>query len=118
MMKIVYASKTGNVRRFVDKLGVPASDVVITDWMTEPYILITYTIGFGEVPSEVAEFLEENHEYLRGVIVSGDRVWGDNFGKAGDIISREYDVPLVHKFEKAGMESDVQTVKQYLDDVK
>ena len=117
-MKIVYASKTGNVRRFVQKLGVPASDVMSTDWMTEPFILITYTIGFGEVPSEVAEFLADNHEFLRGVIASGDKVWGANYGKSGDIISREYGVPLIHKFEKAGMESDVQTVKQYLDDAK
>ena len=36
-----------------------------TDPFEEPYILVTGTIGFGEVPKEVQSFLEINHHNLR-----------------------------------------------------
>ena len=37
------------------------------------YILITPTIGFGQVPEGVAEFLENNHKHLKGVVGSGNK---------------------------------------------
>lgn len=108
-MRIYYASKTGKVRRFIEKTGLSAEEITEGTIVTEPFILVTYTIGFGEVPEIVMEFLRHNSEYLRAVAVSGNRVWGDNYGRAGDIISRNYQVPLLLKFELAGTEEDVRT---------
>lgn len=108
-MKIYYASLTGNVRRFIVKTGLAAEEITVGTIADEPFILVTYTIGFGEVPDIVSTFLRSNSDYLRGVAVSGNRVWGANFGMAGDIISRTYLVPLLLKFELSGTSADVQT---------
>ncbi|GIQ64438.1 hypothetical protein PACILC2_30060 [Paenibacillus cisolokensis] len=72
-MLIAYDSRTGNVRRFINKLNVPA--VQIEDGMTldEPFVLVTYTTGFGQVPQKVQSFLKQNHRYLRGVSASGNK---------------------------------------------
>ncbi|MGN5650855.1 class Ib ribonucleoside-diphosphate reductase assembly flavoprotein NrdI [Bacillus sp. Brlt_9] len=116
-MLIVYASKTGKVRSFVNKLGMRAVEIKDEVILTEPFVLITYTIGFGQVPDEVQNFLEDNHIYLRGVISSGNRNWGNNFGKAADIISQKYrladgsNIPLLHKFEMAGTNKDIEIVR-------
>ncbi|GGG89456.1 class Ib ribonucleoside-diphosphate reductase assembly flavoprotein NrdI [Staphylococcus pragensis] len=110
-MKVVYFSFSGNVRRFIKRSEL--TDVMeITkenckDNIEEPYILVTGTIGFGEVPQEVQSFLEVNHHYLRAVAASGNRNWGQNFAKAGRTISESYDVPLLMKFEVQGTNKDV-----------
>jgi protein involved in ribonucleotide reduction len=111
-MLIVYDSFTGNVNRFVRKLpyqSVQISDALI---MRHPFILVTYTIGFGQVPKSTAEFLEKNHDYLLGVASSGNRNWADNFAKSADLISEKYNVPNLLKFELGGTESDVKKFVQ------
>lgn len=100
---------TGNVRRFIEKTSLIAEEITESTAANEPYILVTYTIGFGEVPSVITQFLRNNSEYLRGVAVSGNKVWGANYGRAGDIISREHRVPLLLKFELSGTADDVRT---------
>ena len=107
-MRIYYASMTGNVRRFVGKLGVVATDIKAERNPTEPFVLVTYTFGFGEIPAEVDAWLTHSHTLLRGVAVSGNRNWGDNYGAAGELISKRYNVPLLHKFELAGTDEDVR----------
>ncbi|UDI78871.1 class Ib ribonucleoside-diphosphate reductase assembly flavoprotein NrdI [Staphylococcus taiwanensis] len=110
-MKVVYFSFSGNVRRFIKRSEL--TDVMeITkenckDLLNEPYILVTGTIGFGEVPQEVQSFLEVNHHNLRAVAASGNRNWGQNFAKAGKTISESYQVPLLMKFEVQGSNKDV-----------
>ena len=48
---IVFASRTGNVRYIVNKLGLP--NIEITDGlvMTQPFLLFTYTDGLGQTPN-------------------------------------------------------------------
>lgn len=105
---IYYASLTGNVRRFVSKTGLAAEEIQPGLTAAEPFILVTYTIGFGMVPPKVARFLEANGGLLKAVAASGNRNWGDNYGRAGDIIAKQYKVPLLLKFELAGTEDDVK----------
>jgi len=106
---IVYDSLTGNVERFIKKLGdvqsIKIEDGLIVD---EKFILITYTIGFGEVPPTVEDFLWDNHENLIGVAASGNKIWGDNFTKSSEIISEEWNVPIIHRFELSGTKKDVE----------
>ena len=53
----------------------------------EPFLLLTYTDGLGEVPPIVQRFMDKNGEYCRGVAVSGNRNFGHhNFGRAGDTV--------------------------------
>lgn len=107
-MLIAYDSRTGNVRRFVENLNMPS--VQIEDEMTlnEPFVLVTYTTGFGQVPEKVTYFLERNHRRMIGVAASGNRNWGDNFAKSADLIAELYGVPVFGKFELAGTRHDVE----------
>ncbi|RKD25835.1 ribonucleotide reductase assembly protein NrdI [Ammoniphilus oxalaticus] len=111
-MMIYFSSMTGNVRRFVKKTGLPVKEIMPGTIAEEPYILITYTFGFGEVPTPIREFLNSNGHLLRGVAVSGNRNWGANFGMAGDLIAEEFEVPLLHKFELSGTAQDIEQFKR------
>lgn len=114
---IVYASKTQNVARFVKKLKYHDVCEIRTgeEQLTQPFVLITYTTGFGEVPSEIQTFLKTHHHLLVAVVASGNRNWGDNFAKAGMHIAKTYQVPLLHCFELAGLDQDIQIVEEGVD---
>ncbi|SDB87667.1 class Ib ribonucleoside-diphosphate reductase assembly flavoprotein NrdI [Shouchella lonarensis] len=112
-MKMIFASKTGNVRRFVDKLSfLDCQPLQSTLQVDKPFILITYTTGFGDIPLEVRHFLKNNHHFLRGVAASGNRIWGNRFAKSADTISQMYHVPVLHKFELSGTPNDVAIFSQ------
>lgn len=105
---------TGNVRRFVEKLGIEAIDIENEPIAKEPFVLITYTFGFGEVPQCVNDWLQNNGAMLRGVASSGNRNWGGFFGLAADKISHGYGVPILLKFEQHGTSEDVRAFKERL----
>lgn len=118
-MKIVYASRTGNVQSLVNQLNIEeplfienGSEVIL-----EPYLLITYTDGYGDVPGEVESFLENNSKFLKGVIVSGDQGYGDAYCKAGDVISEDFNVPCLYKFENDGEAKDIVAIQEIIDNV-
>ena len=111
-MLIVYDSMTGNVQRFVDKLNLTTTRLRDELIVGEPYILVTYTIGFGEVPESTIKFLESNHKYLLAVASSGNMNWGSNFGKAADKIANKFNVPVLMKFELSGTSKDIDKFKQ------
>ncbi|MET3209648.1 UNVERIFIED_CONTAM: protein involved in ribonucleotide reduction [Paenibacillus sp. PvR008] len=116
-MLIVYDSLTGNVQRFVDKLrmrNIKINDGLLVD---EPFVLITYTTGFGEVPKRVAEFIRNNEYFMKGVVSSGNRNWGLKFGRAADIISHEYYIPLIHKFELSGNQLDIEIINERIKNI-
>lgn len=105
-MKIYYYTLTGNIPRFLAKCKLPAEP--IGDFTAgQPFILVTNTLGFGQVPEPVADFLRRNHRQLAAIAGSGNRNWGANFAKAVDIISDTYSVPILHKFELSGTDADV-----------
>ena len=121
---IVYFSSTsGNTERFVDSLGIrsvriPLSMKVDTLVINEPYVLISPTYanydGSNAVPKQVIRFLneEQNRKTLKGVIGSGNRNFGENFGLAGQIIAKKCNVPLLYRFELSGTQDDIRNVKQ------
>lgn len=118
-MLITYDTLTGNVQRFIDKItnnNYSNVEKITEDTMiTEPFIHITYTIGFGEVPKLTQVFIHNNKELLRGISSSGNKIWGNNFGLAADKIANQYNVPILLKFELAGTDSDVA---KFLQEVK
>ncbi|WP_411349119.1 class Ib ribonucleoside-diphosphate reductase assembly flavoprotein NrdI [Paenibacillus sp. WLX2291] len=119
-MLIAYDSKTGNVRRFIGKLkhaSVQAVQIEEALQLNEPFVLVTYTTGFGQIPERVTHFLERNHNRMLGVAASGNRNWGDNFGKSADLISALYNVPVVYKFELSGTTGDAQRFVQEVEKI-
>jgi len=109
---IVYDSITGNVKRFISKLQLPAVQIQNQMTIDEPYVLVTYTTGFGQIPDKVSSFLQKNSEYLIGVAASGNRNWGERFAKSADLISASYNVPVISKFELSGSKKDVEYFEQ------
>ncbi len=113
-MKIVYFSKTNNIKRFCEKIEMPVirgDEKLVCE---EPYVLIIYTTGFGEVPKEVLTFLKNKHNQKNLVAVSGsgNKNWGTNYAKAVDIVSEKYNVEALMKFELSGNVHDVSKFRE------
>ncbi|CAM3477476.1 class Ib ribonucleoside-diphosphate reductase assembly flavoprotein NrdI [Marinicrinis lubricantis] len=111
-MLIAYDSRTGNVSRFVNKLGMKAIRIDENMQLDQPFVLITYTTGFGQVPEKVQAFLKKNYTYMKGIAASGNRNWGDGFAKSADTISRTYGVPIISKFELSGTMQDITRFRE------
>jgi len=109
---IYYDSKTGNVDRFVHKLEAQ------TGWfiqrisedlsVSHPGHLITFTTGRGEIPAVTDQFMKRNYELIKSVSASGNRNWGQNYGRAADKVAALYQLPVLFKFELSGSMRDVQ----------
>jgi len=111
---IVYDSKTKNVERFVQKLDMPNTKIHRDLVVSEKFVLITYTTGFGAVPKSTIDFLRNNPKHAEnivGVCASGNKNWGMRFAFSADRISEEFEVNILHKFEMSGLDSDVEKVK-------
>lgn len=111
-MLILFYSKTGKVRRFADRLanrGLVCKDIIQHPKIEEDFVLVTPTYGLGQIPEPVRLFLKDNSEHLVAVASSGNKVWGnDLFAKSGEAIAEMYNVPLLHKFQSQGFDSDVE----------
>ena len=103
---IVYASRTGNVKYIVQRLNLPNIEIKEGLIVTKPFVLLTYTDGFGEVPSKVDAFMATNYQNCIGIAVTGNRNFGINFGLAGDTLSQRYNIPLIVKIDLRGQQSD------------
>jgi protein involved in ribonucleotide reduction len=122
--RIVYWSgASGNTHRFVSKINLP--DYRIENHgapvlMAEPFVLITPTYadcnGRGAIPKPVVRFLDHgaNRHNLLGVIGGGNRNFGHLFAQGATAVSIRYGVPVLYRFELAGLPSDVTQVKEGL----
>jgi protein involved in ribonucleotide reduction len=127
MTNLVYfSSVSGNTKRFIEKLGHPASRIPLfareqTLHADEPYVLVVPTYGGGDgkgaVPKQVIRFLNDPHNraLIRGVISAGNTNFGRAFGLAGDIIAAKTGVPHLYRFEVFGTPDDVRAVDEGLD---
>lgn len=113
-MKIYYASRMGKVEKLAQSVDQTAVKIESGDTtVNEDFIIFTYTDGLGIVPPVVVEFLKQNHEHLKGVVVSGSMErHADTYCFAGDIISKEYNVPCLYKVDGAGTQADIEAIKQ------
>lgn len=123
---VYFSSVSENTRRFVEKLGLPATRIPLyphrepTPPVNEPYVLVTPTYGGGEragaVPRQVIRFLnvEAHRSLLRGVIASGNTNFGADYCLAGRVISAKCGVPELYRFELLGTDRDVRAVREGL----
>ena len=123
---VYFSSGSGNTRRFVEKLDLPARRLprVASDpvpHITAPFVLICPTYadghGCGAVPKPVIRLLNDPaaRALLRGVIASGNRNFGKTFAMAGDVIAAKCNVPVFYRFELAGTDTDIARVRAGLD---
>ncbi|UIR56871.1 class Ib ribonucleoside-diphosphate reductase assembly flavoprotein NrdI [Sphingobacterium sp. SRCM116780] len=110
---IYYESKTNNVRRFIDKIRAKRphwqfSNIVDVQHSIHEYgHLVTYTASMGECPKLSLHFASLNSKYLLSVSVSGNRNFGHDFALSADIITQEFAIPTLLKFELSGFKEDV-----------
>lgn len=114
-MKIVYASRTGNVESIINALNIEDTLKIEmgNESTEEEYILFTYTDGYGDVPSEVDDFMASSTK-IKAVIASGDTGYGEAFCGSGDKIAQQYNVPCLYKVENDGTEEDIAKIKEII----
>lgn len=116
-LDIYYYSITGNTRSFAERFThlsnvyrIPISE----NYPTQEFIVFTPTYNFGEVPAPVSRFLEKYSEYLVGVVAFGNRNWGGYYAKAGELIAKKFNVPLLKRIELRGTDKDYEFIKELL----
>lgn len=118
MVQIIFDSKTGNVQRFVNKTGFQQiRKVDEMDHVDTPFVLVTYTTNFGKGTGINTIISRKIRPSLIRSRRGGNKVWGDNFAKSADTISRQYQVPILHKFELSGTSKDVELFTQEVERV-
>ncbi len=115
-MLVIFDSLTGQTKKFAQKLGFECMHIKTYEGLPKDEIfLITRSFNFGEIPKTTKDFLSQYAKDVVGVAVSGNRNWGTNYGRAGDLIEKQYDIPLILKFEASGFNQDVLYVKEWID---
>lgn len=117
-MKIVYFSLTGNVRRFVSKLGMPAIELSTTNpflEVTEPFVLIAPSYD-KEVTDILWDFMETgmNQTFCKGVVGSGNLNFDSLYVFTAKDLARDFGVPLLGAFEYFGTDRDITYIKGQL----
>ena len=116
-MKLVYASRTGNVEKLVGKLGFE-NTLKISDGnetVSEPCILITYTDGAGIIPPAVETFVKNNKDNITTAAVSGNKErHPDTFCFAADKLKDNYGIQILTTFNKEGDDETVSILKNAL----
>lgn len=116
---IIYDSRGGTTRGVANQvskeLDVRSVDCVdILEGRYElpenrKYVFITYTDKIGELPIKTQEFLKGHSEGLKAVVGNGSSDFKKMgmFGKAGEIISNMFNVPLLYKLDRGGSTQDI-----------
>lgn len=99
-------------------LDMDATQITKDLRVEEPFVLITYTTGFGEAPLTTLDFLQSNYTYLQGIAASGNKAWGTVYAKSADTISEMYGVPILLTFEMSGMPEDVETFRERVQNIR
>ena len=119
---VYFSSKTGKTERLLHSAGLAglrlpcAADAPVPE-VHAPFVLLTPsfgdTDGKGDVPKAVIRFLNnpDNRQWLRAVVACGDRNFGAAFARAGDVLARKCQVPLLHRVEREGTASDWQRLQ-------
>lgn len=115
-MTIVFFSLTGNVRRFVQKLGLPAIELKPENpfiEMTESFLFIipSYEREITDIAWDFMES-ENNQKHCKGIIGSGNLNFDTMYLYSAKDLAKEFNLPLLYGFEYFGTSKDIQHVKE------
>ena len=118
-MLIVYTSLTGNIEKFLIKTNHKEKFKLITgnEIIDNKFILITYTINFGEIPEIIYNFLKNNYPNCIGVIGSGNKNWGSSYCNAIKLINEIWSIPILMDFELSGKNEDVDKFMEIINGI-
>lgn len=121
--KLVYYTKTGNTKRFVDKINgyesIELSPIDPFIALNEPYILVIPSYEpnvLPEIYDTLDEFLEhgDNYELCAGTFSGGNLNFNDKFGVTAKWVEEKYDIPIIRMFEFQGGDRDVAELEKQL----
>ena len=109
---VYWSSNSGGTRRVAEALSTDT--VELSDYDdTSPYVLLTPTydqLRGGFTPKPVQQFLEEHAHLMVGVAGTGNMNFGEHYCQAAIDISKQHDVPIVHRIDIMGTVDDCRTI--------
>lgn len=119
---VYFSNKSGNTKRFVEKLGYNSIyNVSGLGERENPYVLFVPTYGGGNeghaIPKPVREFLNNktNREHCVAVVGFGNMNFGTHYCKAAIIIAGKLGVPILGMVELFGTPEDVMKIQERLE---
>lgn len=115
-MLIVYTSLTGNVRSFVEKVGMRSVEVSHSNLefeVDDDYIFICPTYD-NELNDFVSKFIDYkgNSKRLIGFAGSGNRNFDKSYCHNAKFLSYKYNKQLLFTFEFSGLDNDIIEFKK------
>lgn len=121
--RIVYfSSVTENTKIVIDRLPFPSQRIKLR--AKDPEVLVDYPFiffvptyggghGEGAVPPQVRKFFQrkEHRDLCVGVVGSGNLLFGEKYGIAGDILADRLQVPMLYRFEIRGTLDDLEKIE-------
>ena len=109
---VYWSSNSGGTKRVAEALDTDAVELSGYDG-TSPYVLLTPTYDQprgGFTPKPVQQFLEEHAHLMVGVAATGNLNFQEYYCQAGIDISKQHNVPIVHRIDIMGTVDDYRTI--------
>lgn len=111
-MLLVYMTLTGNVRDFVDRVGMDSLELNPAnpfEEVNEDYIIVIPSY-VGMIDDEVIEFVgyKNNLKHLVGFASSGNLNFNNLYCVNAKTLSKKYKKPIIFTFEYSGTDRDVE----------
>jgi protein involved in ribonucleotide reduction len=115
-MLLVYMSLTGNVKNFIERVGMDSYELNPVNpykEVNEDYIVVVPSY-VGYINDDVSDFIEykDNIKHLVGFASSGNLNFADLYCINGKELSKRYNKPLIFMFEYSGTDKDVEDFKK------
>ena len=109
---VYWSSNSGGTRRVAEALDTDTVELADYDG-TSPYVMLTPTYDQprgGFTPKPVQQFLEEHARLMVGVLGVGNLNFQEYYCQAAIDISKQHNVPIVHRIDIMGTEDDYRTI--------
>ena len=109
---VYWSSNSGGTRRVAEALNTDTVELAEYDG-TSPYVMLTPTYDRtrgGFTPRPVQQFLEEHAHLMVGVAATGNMNFGKHYCQAAIDISKQHNVPIVHRIDIMGTVDDYRTI--------
>lgn len=121
MRKLVYVTLTGNCRRFAKKVNQVIGETVSYELglqddsqFDDEFIIVVPSYEPTTKVKLADEFLSKYSHLCKGIVGSGNRNFAQLYCYTAIYLSEKYHIPMVHDFEFAGLQADVDRVASFL----
>ena len=109
---VYWSSNSGGTRRVAEALNTDTVELSDYDGAS-PYVLMTPTYDQprgGFTPRPVTQFLEKYAHLMVGVLGSGNLNFQEYYCQAAIDISKQHNIPIVHRIDIMGTVDDYRTI--------